>query len=351
MNSDPAYRPPWWLKNGLLMTLVIDTWYGMTWRRWGERVPWLGRWPQIPWQEYIFTGADEVPLWGLWSRPPLAKGTIILNTGLSGKVENAWYAHLFARKAHAQGWAVLLYDWRGHGRTAELSATPSAYGWREGEDQLHLAEQLVALGCPTPVVLVGFSFGGQLALWGLKAAQEQHCPLVQRAATISCHLESSRSLNYLRSTQLGRLIERKFANNLRKEVQKRLTLFPNSLPPDIIHQIHSLDSFDREMSIDYYGFSSVADYYRKTSALYLLEELQRPYLIIYAQNDPMYDPCVILQMKQRIDSNPHGHLLLTEFGGHMAHIGLATEEEDQFWGINRLLAFCQQSIATISRIS
>ncbi len=336
------YQPPWYLRNGLLMTAVTDLWFGTTWRHWGNRVTWLRDLPKIPWQEHIFSGAEKVPLWGLWSCPDNAKGTIILNLGITAQVKNAWYAHIFACKAYNQGFAVLIYDWRGHGCTAELSPIPSSYGWREGEDQVQIAKQLVRMGCPDRVALVGFSLGGQLALWGLKAAIEQNNSFVCGAAALSCHLESTRSLAHLRRTSLGRIIEQHFTKNLRAEAEKRRQLFPNTVKSGAVERIGSIDSFDQEMVIDYYGFESVTEYYQKTSAIYFLDKLTLPYLIIYSENDPMFDPKLIQEAKKLMSNNSNAHLIVTQFGGHMAHISADTSSEDKFWGMNRLLEFCEK---------
>jgi len=104
---------------------------------------------------------------------------------------------ILARKAYSQGWAVLIYDWRGHGKIAELSPVPSADGWREGENQLKMAAEMVAMGCPDVVALAGLSLGGQLTLWGLKAAIAQNCSLVKCGAVLCPNLESNHSLDYL----------------------------------------------------------------------------------------------------------------------------------------------------------
>jgi predicted alpha/beta-fold hydrolase len=336
------YQPPFYFNDGLTQTIVTEYWYGKTWKKWGDRAFWLSHLPQVPtWQQHIFTGAEGVPLWGLWTCPTNAKGTIIFNTGLNGIVENAWYANLFARKAYNQGFALLLYDWRGHGKTAELSPVPSSYGWREGQDQIHLAEQLTKLGCPAPVILAGASMGGQLALWGLKAAIETSNSLIRGAATLSTHLESNLSLAHLRTTSTGRKIEQRFARKFRAEAEKRRELFPDTLKPGAVERITSIDSYDREMVIDYYGFNSVEEYYRQTSALYFLDRLTLPYLIIYSQDDPMFEPDILPQMKQQMAQKPNAHLILTEKGGHIGYVGKSNHVEDRFWGMNRLLEFCE----------
>ncbi|MDJ1180488.1 alpha/beta fold hydrolase [Roseofilum sp. BLCC_M91] len=338
------YQPPLYFNDGLIQTLVVDYWYGTTWRKWGDRAPWLRHLPPVPWQEQIFTGAEEVPLWGIWSSPPDAKGTIIFSTGINGIVNNEWYATLLGRKAYHRNFAILLYDWRGHGKTAELSPIPYSYGWREGQDQLHLAEQLTNLGCPAPVILTGASMGGQLALWGVKAAMESKSSPICGGATLCTNLESSLSLAHLQSTMMGRKIEQSFTRKFRAEAEKRRKLFPQSLKPGALERMISVDNCDREMVIDYYGFNSVEDYYQQTSALYFLDQLTLPYLIIYAEDDPLFDPQIIPHMKQRMAQNPNAHLILTKKGGHIGHINALHRLEDRFWGMNRLLDFCETLI-------
>lgn len=339
-----TYQPPWYLSNGLLQTIATSYWYGTTWSWWGEKVPWLSHLPSISWQQQVFTGADGVPIYGMWSCPKNAKATLIISYGITGEAQNAWYAHILARKAYSRGWAVLIYDWRGHGKTAELSPVPSSDGWREGEDQLQMAAQLVEMGCPASVALVGFSLGGQLTLWGLKAAVEQNCPLVRCGAVLSPNLESNRSLDYLLSTPVGRAIEQTLANQLKEEATKRLERFPEAVKPDDVEQVNSIRAFDQYMVIDHYGFLSVAEYYQKTSGLYLLDAIALPYLVIYAADDPLFEPQLIPELEQRINGNPYGYLILTEQGGHVSHIGRASTIEDEFWGLNRLLEFCEGQI-------
>ena len=335
------YEPPWYFNNGLFKTIATSYWYGTTWDWWGEKVPWLSHLPPVPWQEQVFTGADGVPIWGMWSCPNNAKATLIITYGITGTAQTAWYAQALARKAYNRGWAVLIYDWRGHGRTAELSPVPSSDGWREGEDQLKMAEQLVEMGCPEPVALVGFSLGGQLALWGLKAAVEQVCSLVRCGAVLAPALESNRSLDYLLSTPIGRAIERSLASQLRIEAEKRLQRFPEAVKPGAVERVNSIRTFDQYMVIDYYGFTSVFDYYEKTSGLYLLDTIALPYLVIYAADDPLFAPEVIPELEERTSRNPNAHLILTPQGGHVAHIGKASPKEDEFWALNRLLEFCE----------
>jgi len=338
--SFSPYIPPWYLRNGIVQTVVTHYWYGKTWKQWQEQVWWLRGYAAIPWQEQVFFGADNVPLWGKWACPRHAHGTMIINYGITGNTEQSWYSYLMAYKGYTQGWAVLLYDWRGHGKSATLSPVPMSDGWREGSDQVYLAEQLVALGCPNKVVLIGFSLGGQLALWGLKEAKQN--PFIKAAATLAPNLESNRSLAFLERDPFGKIVEQKFTKELIAAARNQAELFPNSLSSTQVERIDSIRRFDREVVIDYYGFTSETDYYNQTAGLYLLEQLTLPYLIVYAMDDPIFDPTLGPDIQARMANNSYGHLLLTNHGGHVSHIGNNNQIEDQFWGINQLLAFANQ---------
>lgn len=341
MTSLTPYTPPWYFRNGIVQTVATNYWYGKTWKQWKEQVWWLKGYPAIPWEERVFLGAEEVPLWGKWACPADAHGTIIINYGITGNTEQSWYAYLTAYKAYAQGWAVLVYDWRGHGKTATLSPVPSSDGWREGADQVRLAQQLVTLGCPEKVVVIGFSLGGQLALWGLKESLHND-GLIQAAAVLTPNLDSNRSLAHLESDPFGKLVEQKFAKELAAAAQQQAQHFPEAVSPETVTRINSIRSFDREMVINYYGFATVEEYYDKAASLSFLHQLTLPYCIIYAADDPIFAPSLIPEMKAKIQANPHGHLLLTDYGGHVSHIGKFNEKEDQFWGVNRLLEFAKQ---------
>ncbi|MEM9539839.1 MAG: alpha/beta fold hydrolase, partial [Cyanobacteria bacterium P01_E01_bin.42] len=233
---------------------------------------------------------------------------------------------------------------RSHGKSAELSPVPSSDGWHEGFDLVRLAEQLVQLGCPPRVALTGFSLGGQLSLWGLKAARAEKSPYIQMAAVLSPNLESDRSLTRLVEHPIGRIIEGVLARELYQAAKLRGERFPESVKPGAIERVNSIRAFDREMVIDYYGFRTVKDYYYQTSGLYLLEGLELPHLLVYAADDPLFDGTLVPEIQQRASRNTQTNLLLTPQGGHVSHIGSPTIQEDEFWGLNRLLEFCEATL-------
>ncbi|MBT9311320.1 YheT family hydrolase [Leptothoe kymatousa] len=341
------YRAPWPLNNGLLMTIYAGLWAQKNWQSTlSEAEP--------VYQETTFTGAQDVPIFGLVAIPPNAKGTIIGTYGITGDLDNQWFLRVMARKAYAQGYAVVIYDWRAHGKTAKLSSTLTSDGLHEGEDFVRIAAQAKEMGCPAPFWFTAFSLGGLLALWGVKAAQSMDAwgaglgltlDDIGGCAVICPALESLRSLTYLENAPIGKYLEKAITRKLKLLLDDLQQDHPNAFDPDAIERVHSIWSFDHEMVIGRLGFQSVEDYYRATSGLYILPELQKPTLILYAADDPLFEPNLVPEIEASCAANGHIDLLMTAQGGHVGYISSAdcqrrNQDPDRWWAWNRVMDWC-----------
>jgi uncharacterized protein len=343
----PDYFPPWFLRNGLAQTLYSALW---TSRHWQTTLAD----PQPAYRPHIFSGQGEIPIYGWLAIPDHAHSTIIATYGITGSLENQWYLQILGRKAFAQGFAVVLFDWRGHGQTAVLSPTLPSDGINEGPDFVHIATQAKALGCPAPFWFSGYSLGGQLALWAIKSAQEltQSRQLALQpaeiggAAAICPNLDPWRSLHYLIHHPLGRYLERAIAKELKKLAEQINYHHPGSLSPEAIARARTILDFDRELVIAPLGFSSVEAYYQACRPLPLLPHIRYPTLIIYAADDPLFLPELSLELQQICSGNPHLELLLTQHGGHVSHFSSPwgqrqAKDPDPWWAWNRILDWCR----------
>ncbi|MGJ3245489.1 MAG: YheT family hydrolase [Elainellaceae cyanobacterium] len=352
----PSFNPPWYLRNGLMMTLFI----ALLGQRLGqhENLP-----PEPLYQPMILRGANHVPIFG-WLAPPRSsatpRGTIIGTYGITGTLDNQWFLRLLGRKAFARGYGVLLFDWRAHGKTAELSPTLTSDGLYEGEDFVHMAAQAKAAGCPPPFWFIGFSLGGQLALWGVKASQAIAPSLeldiseadIGGGAVICPNLDSNRSLTYLMNAPLGRYLEKAIAKELKQLAQRLSDYHPNVFDAEAIARTTSIRGFDRELVIQRLGFSSVSEYYDASSPLPLLPHLKKPTLIIYAADDPMFDPAVITDLEAACRPNPAIDLVLTRYGGHVGYYSsqygqAQATDPDPWWAWNRILDWCDRTVQTL----
>lgn len=335
MRDDSAYLPPRGLRNGLRMTLYTALYASRHWETFIFE-------PEPYYRSHVFRGADGVPIFAQVAIPEAAKGTIIATYGITGSLEDQWFLQLLGRKAVAKNYAIVLFDWRAHGKTAELSPTLTSDGLYEGEDFVRIAAQAKALGCPTPFWLTGYSLGGQLALWGAKAAQEFPEAEIGGVAVICPSLDSNRSLVYLENHPIGRHLEQAIARSLKKLAWQLHAYHPSEFDPAAIERANSIRAFDRELVIGRLGFSSVEQYYEVSSPLQHLPKIQTPLLILYAVDDPLFDPSIVLDLEAYCAGNAAIDLVLTAYGGHVGYFSSKAcqqqfNDPDPWWAWNRVL--------------
>jgi predicted alpha/beta-fold hydrolase len=343
-----TYTPPWGLRNGLAMTIYTAAR--------GERLIQQNLPPEPPYRPQIFIGAQGVPIFGLIAIPQQAHSTIVATYGITGSLENQWFLRLLGRKAFAQGYAIVLFDWRAHGETAQLSPTLTSDGLYEGEDFVRIAAAAKALGCPAPFWFTAYSLGGQLVLWAVKVAQTVsewggdlgiYDADIGGGAAICPALDSTRSLNYLNNSFIGQKLEQLITRQLKKVVFQIYQKYPDQIDLNALERVDDIISFDHELVIQRLGFNSVEAYYAATSGLYQLPNLRKPTLILYAADDPMFDPTLVPDLQAACAANPNVNLLLTAHGGHVSYLSNQAcqrqmQDGDPWWAWNRLLDWISQ---------
>ena len=345
----PTYQPPALLTNGLAMTIDTVFRYEQSWK---ETIPY----PEPEYKETIFYGKDSVPIYGWVACPKNPKGTVIGTYGITGDLEGSWYLRILGCQAFAQGYAVVLFDWRAHGKSAELSSVLTSDGLNEGEDFVRIAASAKTMGCPAPFWFTGYSLGGQLALWGIKTAQdmEENGQLtdlglddgeLDGGAVICPNLDSHRSLSALVRRPLGKYLEKAIAKELKKLAWQLHKMHPEAFDAEAIERANSIWGFDHELVIGRLGFSSVEDYYRVSSPLQFLPQLKKRTLIIYAVDDPMFLPALVGELEQVSLQNRAIDLLLTPHGGHVGYVSSKTgqrlaEDPHRWWVWNRMMQWC-----------
>jgi predicted alpha/beta-fold hydrolase len=214
--------------------------------------------------------------------------------------------------------------------------------------------QAKKLGCPPPYWFVGYSLGGQLALWGVKAGGDH--PDIAGGAVICPSLDSVRSLSYLTSHPIGKYLEKAITQTLKELAWDLYQHHPQDFDPEAIKRADSIWNFDKELVIERLGFSTVEEYYQASSALAILPELKKPTFILYAKDDPMFDPSIISDLEIACQNNKNLTGMITEFGGHVGYFSSnycqkLWQDDDPWWAWNRALDFIKETSnikATIS---
>ncbi|MBV5261750.1 alpha/beta fold hydrolase [Synechococcus moorigangaii CMS01] len=339
------YQPPLWLRSGMAMTIYAAFGAAQQWQHQGPGC-------SLPFREIVLTGAAGTPIFCQYAQPKETKGTIVATYGITGSLADQWFLDILAHKAFQASYGILLFDWRAHGKTAALSPDLTSDGLFEGEDFVRLAAQgKQQLGLKPPFLFSGYSLGGQLALWGLKKAQELNLSTLGLRATdilagavICPSLESHRSLSYLEGHPVKRLFEQAIAKNLQKLAWQLQSYHPQAFQTDVIEKATTIREFDQYLVIPPLGFATTQAYYEATSPLYFLEDLQRPTFILYAADDPLFAPDLIQDLRYVSQRNPHLKTQITQFGGHVGYISDRQcqrhwGDSDPWWAWHRILAW------------
>jgi uncharacterized protein len=91
----------------------------------------------------------------------------------------------------------------------------------------------------------------------------------------------------------------------------------------------------------------VEAYYQASSALQILPQISKPTLILYAADDPLFDPAIIPELEEACDRNSAIDLLLTQYGGHVGYLSSKecqsqVKDSDPWWAWNRVLEWLEQ---------
>ena len=157
-SADADFRPPWWLSNPQVQTILSTK--GPRRRGWlkrGSRMEELA-------QQHVLQCSDGVRLVGYRSAQPeglAPRGLALLIHGWEGHQDSA-YQYSMAGRLHADGWNVFRLNLRDHGGTHQLNEAPF-HSARMGE-VLDAVRGAQALDPGLPLVVVGFSLGGNFAL-------------------------------------------------------------------------------------------------------------------------------------------------------------------------------------------
>ncbi len=247
---------------------------------------------------------------------PGERGVILLLHGLEGGSESNYIKEIFAHLS-SMGFQLILLQFRG------CSGTPNrllrTYHSGHTSDLNHVAE-LMKCRFGKLTAAVGYSLGGNVLLKWL--GENDRRALLERAVAISVPFDLAKS-----ATRLDQGVSRIYQKWLIKSLQNKYLLKAENhkLPCDKnkIHQLNSFWSFDEQLTAPIHGFSSAADYYRKSSCRSYLNKISLPTLIVQSKDDPFLPVSAIPAAPEL--SN-HVRLMLTNKGGHVGFLGRDLDE-------------------------
>lgn len=215
-----------------------------------------------------------------------------------------------ARHLQTQGWDIAAVNHRGC--SGEPNQQPKAYHAGDFTDMAFAIEHFIALRNYHAVVLIGFSLGGNIVLNYL-AKYDTIPEQVVAGVAISVPIDL-RTAVYEIMKPANWLYSRDFHRKLVKKMKTKRDVFPDLLPYNEILKSRNIDEFDENYTAPFHGFENAKDYREQSSALFILDQIRRPALLLNSLDDPFLSetcyPYEIASASEKL------FLMTPQYGGH-----------------------------------
>jgi uncharacterized protein len=307
----PAFEPHPWVRGGHLQT-IVGRYLG------GRRV----RLPSVH-HEVAADGGDRLSV--LESIPSGWRSgdpTALLVHGLAGCAESPYVRRVSAR-LYRIGVRVVRMNLRGAG--AGFGLARGVYHAGRSEDLRYVADWMASCTAGSPLGVVGFSLGGNLALRLAAEAHSEPKPALDCVIAANPPIDLASSCRQICRPE-NRIYDRNFVKHLRANVLRLHSHFPD-LGPVEMKGVKSVFDFDDAYTAPRNGFADAADYYARTSAAEVIPLIRVAGLVIHAQDDPF----IPADMFRRIAFPSNLALELICSGGHLGYLSRTPWDGDRHW--------------------
>jgi hypothetical protein len=314
------FAPTYWLKNPHLQTILPKYFLPTpTVKYVNERV--------------ITPDNDFVDL--AWAMPPKnskIRGIVILFHGLEGSSESHYIKHLVEVLLAENIGSVVMHF---RGCSGEPNLTLKGYHSGATFDPEFIVPLVKRRYSSLPLFAVGFSLGGNMLMKLM--ANRSDLP-IEASVCVSAPLNLAASSASI-SQGFSAVYQRHLMKSMKKNLLAKMALVDMShtlkVSPREISELQTFLEFDDHITSVLHGFENAGDYYHKCSALLDLPSINKPTLIIHAQDDPFMDKRVIPSPNL---INKHVAYELSQHGGHVGYLN-ALSGNQTLWLPERITRF------------
>ena len=250
--------------------------------------------------------------------------TLLALHGLEGSSE-AHYMRGLADKAFAAGFNVVRLNQRNCGGTEHLSR--GLYHSGLTADPRFVINELRERDGLSRFAVAGYSLGGNVTMKLAGELADSAIPEVRAFAAVSPVIELEACMQAIERRE-NRIYEWNFCRNLQGRMRRKDAYFPGQFNLDGLWKVWSIRTFDDRYTAPHHGYNGASDYYRRASAMRVIERVARPALILSAADDPFVPPEIFDAPPVR--TNPHITTIVTPHGGHCAFVEEAREYDGYF---------------------
>lgn len=263
--------------------------------------------------------------------PRETRDALVIVHGLGGSDSSA-YVVSTGEHAFARGWHVIRMNMRGSGDGEALC--PLLYN--AGLDVDLLASLRAVARLVPRVAVVGFSLGANLTLLAAGRSREHLPEAAQAFVAVSPPLELGTCADALERWD-NRAYQRYFMVMLGEAYRRRRRARPDLFPAGLETGLRTVREYDDVITAPFGGYKDAVDYYTQSSAGPWLRGIDRPTLLLAADDDPMIPVASVA----RWPTSPSARREITPTGGHVGFVG-PSPAPGHFWAAERALDFLEQ---------
>lgn len=243
---------------------------------------------------------------------------VLLMPGTAGSHKSPYMIRM-TKKLLEQNILVARLNFRGIA-TAQGLAKKISHGGASDD----IEEAILALKKDYPqarLIVIGFSLSGNILL--KLAGEKELSKIVYKIIAICPPLNLAISSQKLEEKQ-NKLYQQSIVSSIIEIVDSPSSSFAYK-PLKPLSSCKTLRQFDELFTAPSLGFENAMDYYRQSSSLNLLTQIETPCQLLFSQDDPLIDCSEIQKMKLPSMVN----LMITRYGGHMGFLQNSLSEI--FW--------------------
>jgi len=258
-----------------------------------------------------------------------SKTLVIICHGLEGS-SRSQYVTGMAKYFNKNNIDALGWNYRGC--SGQINLTNKFYHSGATYDLETVIVHSIAKGY-TQIVLIGFSLGGNLILKYLGEERNKH-PEIKAATVFSVPMDLSAGSDEI-SKPKNKIYANRFLRRLKRKLRTKHKLLEDKFPLNGINTIKDLRTFDNIYTGPLHGFKNASDYYAKSSALFFIDDITTPTLVVNAINDPFLpNECYPTNQLKN-----HKHIWF-ETPVHGGHVGFMPSTKDgSYWSERRAYEF------------
>jgi len=250
---------------------------------------------------------------------------VMMLHGLAG-CHQSNYMIRAAAKMHDRGWRTFRLDHRGVGAAQGLADRPYHAG--RIHDALAGLQTIEQLAPGSQLSAVGYSLSGNLILKLISTLKSELPSRLVSVAAVCPAIDLIRSSAQIRVPR-NRFYDRHFARFLWKRSADYAAVareLPHLSSPS--ERPLSLYEFDSRVTAPLGGFADVEEYYHSSSAIHDLHRIDRPTMILAAEDDPL----IPADMFRNVRYSSTTSLVMPSGGGHLGFLGRTNQSDpDRRW--------------------